>query len=334
MAKIMDRSEVVSISGSLKNNKILDINCVYSKVLIDYLSLKLVNINKNKLSILLGEYEKKSFIDVFRQGIAEMLLYFYLARNDIPFSTEVPLNSENDTNVDVVIKNYKGFAINLEVKCPVIPKVDYSSGLSGQLAYRFTNDKNETMDFINSLNNDIDKAAKKKGKKGSVILLPRDNKIKDTLLSCQEKFIPSDGTFINCLVISTNNHEMVSYWEYLANEANCGFFDDNSFIPHNEFNKVNAVVLTNGIELNEKYDSFSWNMENACIIIIANRFSIGFKDLLRNGIYHKLSELFPNQSLLFVEKMIENDKKKDKRLPISIYKYEIVYSWSIKKDDK
>ena len=123
---------------------------------------------------------------------------------------------------------------------------------------------------------------------------------------------------------------MVAYWDYLTNEAETGFFDKHSFVPHKDFSKVNAVILTNGLELNEKHTASSWDLEKCCIVIICNRFSENYKELIECGAFKRVYDLIPNQTASFVNSMIENDKKGEDRFPLTNLKIELIYPWNFK----
>lgn len=326
----MDEKQIETVIGNLKNNKLILNNNDYRRSLISYLKLKPEKLTESKLMVLLGERESTDFINVFRQGIAELMTMFYFSKKGINFEIEKNVNSENDSNVDVLVNLESSFTVNIEIKCPVIPDDDFDGGISGRLSYRFTNDKDGVLDFINDFNSMLDGASKKSGKKGSKISLPLDNKIKDTLLSCQNKFPNPNRNKINCLWINTTNREMVSYWDYLSNEMETGFFDGKSFLPHKDFNKVNAVILTNGLELNEKYVEESWDLDRCCIVILCNRFSENYSELVTCGAFKKLCDLVPNQTLNFVNYMAINEKKGKDKLPLTNLKIELIYPWKFK----
>ena len=165
----MDEKQIDKVVKNLKNNIPLINNKEYRDSLINYLKLKTTKLTYDKLMIMLGERETKNFLDVFRQGIAELLTIFFFSKNEINYEVEQKLNSENDSDVDVLVNLEKTFSINIEIKCPVIPPNEQNVGLNGQLSYRFTDDKDGVLDFINGFNLQLDEASKKAGRNGEPV---------------------------------------------------------------------------------------------------------------------------------------------------------------------
>ena len=128
-----------------------------------------------------------------------------------------------------------------------------------------------------------------------------DKDIKDCLLSCQEKFSDPTETICNILVIMTTTSEMTHYLNYLSNDDS-GFFNPlanvNRFrvnkksLNRDMYDKVTAVILSNSITLNERYDATSWDISNAINIVLYNP---SCKCLSRRGLQN-LSEFFPHKS--------------------------------------
>jgi len=235
--------------------------------------------------------------DRYNQGISELMIYFLLSRASVSFAIEKKLNASNRKNVDVSVE-YREITYNMEIKSP-----EYSENggmnLIGRLANRF-GDKNENENVMKEIADKLRGVAMKDGRDVSIEKMT-DNKVKDCLLSCQEKFSDPTETICNILVIMTTTSEMVHYLNYLANDDS-GFFNPlanvNRFrvnkksLNRDMYDKVTAVILSNSITLNERYDATSWDISNAINIVLYNP---SCKCLSRRGLQN-LSEFFPHKS--------------------------------------
>ncbi len=74
-----------------------------------------------------------------------------------------------------------------------------------------------------------------------------DNKLKDYLVGCNDKVIPSDESTINVLLICLDSSTMGSFLSYILNKYT-GLFSNNPFVPAKEYEKVDYIILSNCVE--------------------------------------------------------------------------------------
>ena len=254
------------------------------------------------------------------------MLYILFSQEKLPFTSEVAQNSGNNSNVDIVLK-HKGISFNFEVKSPEYAESE-KGVLSGGYANRFGDKQSNAFmltEFNDMLAPNIGKAGYKEIKETPL----SDNKVKDCLLSAQQKFSTPSETNFNILFICTTTAEMVMYWNYIVNEQS-GFFnpvsDISSFLSTNkqpltikDFNRVNAIILSNAITLNERRDSNAWDVAKAINIILSNPFA----ECNSVGKFQTLSEIFPHKTCEFV-KMIFDEKVKHPDIPELCHAYTFV----------
>lgn len=235
-------------------------------------------------------------------------------------------NSGNNSNVDIALK-HKGISFNFEVKSPEYAESE-KGVLSGGYANRFGDKQSNALvltEFNNMLAPNIGEAGYKEIKE----TLLSDNKVKDCLLSAQQKFSAPSATNFNILFICTTTAEMVKYWNYIVNEQS-GFFnlfsDISSFLStnkqpliRNDFNRVNAIILSNAITLNERRDANAWDIAKAINIVLSNPFA----ECNSFGKFQILSEIFPHKTCEFV-KMIFDERVKHPDIPELCHAYTFV----------
>lgn len=208
------------------------------------------------------------------------------------------------------ILEYKGITYNFEVKSPEYNE-HADSILSGGFAFRFgdkeTNDIQLT-ELENQLRQGISKIGYLKVERSKIT----DNKIKDCLLSAQDKFTEPSETNCNILFINTITAEMLLYGQYIVNEVT-GFFNsfsnvgsfldlDSKLISKQNYNKVNAIILSNAVMLNERRENDSWNLGKTINIVLMNPAA------KKHCIYglQILSEFFPHKTYEFAKMLFEN----------------------------
>ena len=302
----MDSYVVKRMIDSLSpNHPLLDSSKTEYRNTFEKLIFNLNCVKGNKLKTLLcGDCDFDEF--VYNQGVAELMLYFLLSTANITFTPEKRVNNSNNKNIDVVF-DYKGITYNLEVKSPKYSEIS-NGKLIGKFANRF-GDRTINEKIINEFADKIRDAAVLFGKEVKVENLS-DDKVKNCLLSGQEKF--NNPTLSNCniVLISTTTEEMISYWGYIVN-SNSGFFNpasDVSLFKNNGSNlerfmydKVTAVILSNAITLNKRYNSTSWDMSKSINIVLMNPLC---KCPSIQGL-QMLSEFFPHQTCEFARGLFE-----------------------------
>ena len=308
----MKRSEIESIIDSLDSSHPLKsgINLSYKEVLVEKLE-SVPNLDAAKLKTLVCGNENYSKYK-YNQGLSEILLYILFSQKGLPFQFELKQNAANNCDVDVVLQ-HKCITYNFEVKSPQYNEFD-DGAIRGGFAFRFgEKDANnlQLTELENQLKPNIGKAGYTEIKRNEIT----DNKVKDCLLSAQEKFAEPSETNCNILFICTTTDEMVRYWQYIVNECS-GFFnpisDVSSFLnadkkplSKTDFNKVSAIVLSNAITLNERRDNDSWNLEKAINIVLMNPTA---KSHCIFGL-QVLSEFFPHKTCEYLRMLFENMQK-------------------------
>ena len=299
-------------------------NTEYLNTFIGKLAI-LQNLKEIKLKTLVCGNEPYSKFK-YNQGVAELMLYILFSQEKLPFISEVAQNSSNNSNVDIVLK-HKGISFNFEVKSPEYAESE-EGVLSGGYANRF-GDKQSNAFMLSEFNNMLAPNIGKVGYKEIKETPLSDNKVKDCLLSAQQKFSTPSETNFNILFICTTTEEMVKYWNYIVNEQS-GFFnpvsDISSFLStnkqplnRNDFNRVNAIILSNAITLNERRDANAWDIAKAINIVLSNPFA----ECNSVGKFQILSEIFPHKTCEFV-KMIFDERVKHPDIPELCHAYTFV----------
>lgn len=93
-----------------------------------------------------------------------------------------------------------------------------------------------------------------------------------------------------------------------------GLFTPGSFCDHSLFNKVQFVILSNAITLNERGDKSSWDLSQSINLILHNPYC-EFKNF---SIVNSVFDWFPNQTdefLYEMEKFNENQRYSTDPLP-------------------
>lgn len=218
-------------------------------------------------------------------------------------------------DVDIVISVEDVF-LNLEVKSPEYEERK-DNRLVGIVANR-SNDK-EVLNVAKNLQEILSLHINTTSYSQVDIEYPKDNKVKDTLLSAQAKFNNNNTKNSNALYISTKTSEFVKYLNYIFNPES-GFFTPNSYVNHSKYDKVMAIVLTNAISLNHKFNENSWDVSKAITLILHNPFC-ETKDFT---LLKKWFEIIPNQTYKFCEGLKEFRKQQlNKENPLPEYSYYI-----------
>ncbi len=310
----MDKTQILKLISKLENNPLSEaIDSQYTQDLI----ARLANIDEKRYDkvkeLLCGNEPFNKF--KYNQGIAELLVWFFLQNKKIKYEIEVNKNIDNKSDIDVVA-NLNDLNYNIEIKSPQY-QIQEKDCIQGRLASRTFN-KNEAEQIMSEV-----KTLLKPGIKNTKYIdiktqMPADNKIKDCLISAQKKFSGNSLNNINILFICTTTEEMMFYLEYLTNFYGQGLLTSNSFYDLKEYDKVFAVILSNAITLNERKDIDSWDLSKAINIIIPNNFC----SYINQKSFCDVLEFFPNNTKEFYTEFCEFFKKnKDFPPPLFFIEY-------------
>lgn len=285
------------------------------------LTIKDKKLNEKIEKLLIGDNstQLKSLFS-YNQGISELLWWFFLEKNGIPYKIEKNMVPGKDTNIDVQFL-LSGIDYNIEIKSPEYP-IKENGNLQGRVACRvpgvdmkeaLTDISNEfRKELCNTNYNDVDED------------LPNDNKIKDCLLSAQKKFVNNSASNCNILFISTTDDELVHYINYFVNPYS-GFFTPNSYVPHSDFDNVKAVILSNSISMNDGEIKKGWDLSNSLNLIFHNP-NCKYQE---NSILNHLFTFLPNATQKYCQDLKEfsdqqNKLKQEEQAPIELFLLEFV----------
>ena len=181
----MERYEIETIINGLDSSHPLKSEryLAYKDVLIKKLE-SVPNLDAAKLKTLLCGNENYSKYK-YNQGLSEILLYLLFSQKGLPFQVELKQNAANNCDVDVVLQ-YKGITYNFEVKSPQYNE-HAGNTINGGFAFRFgekdTNNLQLT-ELENQIRPNLSKVGYTEIKRNEIA----DNKVKDCLLSAQDKF--------------------------------------------------------------------------------------------------------------------------------------------------
>jgi hypothetical protein len=288
------------------------------------LTLNYSKLNEKIEDLLIGDNTSTSkSLFTYNQGISELLWWFFLDKKNLNYKIDVKMVEGKDTNIDVQFKS-SNITYNIEIKSPEYPIMKEDT-LHGRIEVRVPN-----VDMISILNevselfsNAIENSKYKKVEK----VLPKENKIKDCLLSAQKKFVENSESNCNILFISTTTDELVSYIDYFVNPFS-GFFTSSSYIEHSQFDKVKAVILSNAISMNENEVGKGWDLSYATNLIFNNPFC-KYKD---NHVLDNILNLLPNVTREYHLEQIkfnkeQSQKKEELRLPYLTFLLEFVHKY-------
>lgn len=322
----MEKEKIINICKNLdsQNPIFININKDYTNELISNIE-KLKDIKEEKIKTLLcGNSNYDQF--TFNQGVAELLVYFLLNKQGIDFSTEKNENDDNESNVDVSteVSNLK---INIEVKSPAYP-IHNPKMLTGSFANRFGNKEDNAL-MMNDLKDKLNQNIEDSNYESVDIQNLTDNKIKDCLLSGQNKFSDPSESCLNVLFLCTTTIEMQSYWQYIVNSSS-GFFNEvsdvSSFFADKKqtitlkkemYDKVSCIVLSNAITLNERKTSEAWDINKAITLVLVNPFCKYYN----KKHYRILDSIFKNNTSDFCNGLL-NFKEKNPGIPELLYFFE------------
>lgn len=258
---------------------------------------KLKDLLNNKFQIRDSAFKEKAFI----QTACETTINAYFAKKyPETFQYEEKLNPANNKDVDCGFMDM-GFKYNVEVKCSGF---DSKEAIDRQYAFKFG-----TAGRIPEFDHEFETISKyiKMGRKnlGEDDSAPKDvvqsknmdNNMKGFLISAHEKFNPNPvEDEVNILAVCCGNpQDMQNWFSYLY--ANKGLFTPYSFCDHNEYKRVDLVILSNLYHRHhEFYEKESlhnhWFFEHAFNLICCNP----LRFLSKERAIKSFTQGFPNYS--------------------------------------
>ncbi|MGI6782347.1 MAG: hypothetical protein ACOX56_05970 [Acholeplasmataceae bacterium] len=305
-----------------------NISSQYTQKFIDNVC-SLRNVDDSKIIQLLTLDNNNPYFS-YNQTISEFMLYFLLNKKNINFEIEKNKNPSNDKNVDVCF-NFSGINFNIEIKSPEFDWSLKDDTLRISSIFRQV-EKKEHDEKMNELKSMISEYLEATEYKSIQIRNLTDNKIKSCLLNAQDKFGDPSSIELNILFINSTTTEMISYWNYIVNYKT-GFFHPHSDVSCFQFkvdgkiirekklnkkmyNKVNMIILSNALTLNEREDCSAWDISKSINIFLRNPNS---KKISYNGL-KLLEEIFPNKTVEF-EKFITTSVRNNLGIPAMVHFY-------------
>lgn len=219
-------------------------------------------------------------------------------------------------DVDFTIKK-DGVQHNIEVKCP---SYVYNKKDKNTIELSFINRAPSLKDKSN-----IEEAIKEKLKDNFDFIEKKnlDNTLKDFLISTQSKVKDSLLTNINILIVCCDDTIDMHTWRNYLFEYG-GFFTDNSFISHSEFDRVDFVCLTNIYNRHYKYYnehriSDHWKLSSSFNLLYPNKYSKRNQNVIWKNELEKINKIFPNYNIDF-EDYLQDDNDIPEREELSMKK--------------
>lgn len=255
-------------------------------------STKYRELIEKKLQISLSKFDESQFI----QAACELtVMSHFLDKGEVGFEYEKEVTKPK--NVDFCVTS-NGKNYNIEVKCPAFREYKKEAN---EIEFNFTSrtpsikDKDEIVRTITS---------RLEGQ-GKILRESKnlDNTMKDFLILTQEKVRDSSINDVNVLVIGCHKEVNMHTWrEYLFGYS--GFFTEHSYIPHNEFNRVDYVLLTNIYNRHHRYFNSSkiknhWELSSSFNLLYRNKFSLRNKIIVDQADLTNINSIFPNHNIGF-----------------------------------
>lgn len=194
---------------------------------------------------------------VYLQALSELTVVYYSMRKfQSRFTYEPKYNGNFNPECSFVVENT---TVNIEVKCPDMTRrmeIEQHDTYKINLAERIPNLKGEQL-------NSIFKHQPDDSQHSNIELLPRmDNKLKDFLLSAQDKF-PEGDEYFNILVIALDILSDVDEWYNYIFDNN-GVFTNNSFVTK-YYGNVDAILLSTPVCGHRNWSGYDqvniWDLE-------------------------------------------------------------------------
>lgn len=302
----MEKEDLLKIISSMSKEKpYFSMSQEYQESLIQkIINLKLKDnetINGKIKDLLSSENNTFKCKFSYYQGISELVWRFFLNDQNIDFTIDNKMLNNAGTDVDVCFQindvNY-----NVEIKCPEFFEKDDKT-LVGEILFRQKNyDLRPELEKLIKLFED---ALSKQDKYERVTIKKNDdNKLKGYLLSCQSKFNKNDDKNCNILFLSLRNEDFKNYLFYLKNPYS-GLLTANSFINNNEYNKVQLVVISNFLSVNNSESNY-WDLSKCSNLIFLNSYC----NYINNSNVLTFLNFLPNKNVDFCKSLGEIYEKR------------------------
>lgn len=218
-----------------------------------------------------ADFLKKSKLDCkiseaqYLQFASEATIVDYVIRNYSNFKNEPKYNQKKNPECSF---EYEGRTVNIEVKCPDLFKRMEQENFGGIKV--FAGERFPDKDSFIQVKQFIESNIKNGERIQNVDRL--DNKLKDYLISANEKFPISDLSNFNILVIAVDIvQDMDEWYSYLFGDN--GAFTDKTYIVE-DYDNVDAVMLTN-VQHGHMADDVDlstncWKLENYSSLLLLN----------------------------------------------------------------
>jgi hypothetical protein len=221
------------------------------------------------------KFEEKRFI---QNAVETAAARFFAERFPTTFKAEAKVNPDSDKNVDCRFTD-GGFGYNVEVKCADFvqkEKVDAMEGYKYSSVGRLQDRGADAKEVITTALNEVHEN-RGDAPKAHLDSRKMDNNLKDFLLLTQGKVNPVPAlNEYNILLIGCDNADDFQEWfNYMFAEQ--GLFTNYSFEPHENYDLVDAVVMTN---LYDKHNRFFervannyWTLDGGLNMLFMNQFA-------------------------------------------------------------
>ncbi|MDR6193097.1 hypothetical protein [Siphonobacter sp. SORGH_AS_0500] len=260
---------------------------------------KVSDLLTNKLQLSSSRYNEHEYLQLACEST--IVSYFANLFNE-NFIYEPKLNQGSDKNVECSF-THKGVKYNIEVKTPDYREQRIEGNPQffslGRLPEEHRKLAEHVMEGVRNVANDANIPQYQNFKR-------LDNKLKDYLLSAQEKFSNnSTHNDVNILFVNCNTDRDVHLWiNYLY--GNEGFFSNkkSNILPIEEYDKTDIVVLTNIYYRHKNEQSTNYICDS---FSLKKSFNLAF-----DNPYRQNGQEFKNDGIaLFFEEVIPNNYSED-----------------------
>ncbi len=273
-----------------------------------------------KLQIKLHKFNELQFI----QSACELtVMSHFLGVCGVSFEYEKVIGKPK--NVDFsILRNGRNY--NIEVKCPSFNRHEK---IDGEIELHCI-DRAPSMQFKNEILELVSRKLEICDKK-TIEIKNLDNTLKDFLISTQEKVKKSSLEDVNILVVGCDDEANMHMWRGYLLGSN-GFFTENSFINHDQFDRVDYVLLTNIYNRHYRYFEGEriinhWSLSASFNLLYPNKFSRRNVAIDGEIDLNHMNSIFPNHNIEFekylndVVDVPDGEKQEIKKLVLGVAWY-------------
>lgn len=264
VTSLMDKSHYLYIAKNVNNNYYQDfLNTANAirKILTEKDFLKWL---EEKMLLTDIPFNEKKFIQYAVEASAAR---YFIEKDDSKVSLEKKINPNNKKDVDIQYVDGE-YTYNIEIKCPTFDNKEKSENVKnikidiwGRLPDRGEEASNLLATHIGK---DISKIKK------------MDCNLKDYLVNAHSKFNPdASDNELNVLLVGCDDIEDIQRW-YGYMFADNGLLTKESFEPQENYNNVDAIVVTDRYYRHRNYSNSkiieAWSFENGLSLVFLNPF--------------------------------------------------------------